>query len=198
MPLARSVSSPGRLGLALASLTAALLGCAAATPHARVVDAAIIQRTAEGAQVLFTIQAEAPGASEEIRLARVHSQFAVEGRQVHQGLRSAEAAIAPNGQATILLPVAFSWSDVGLGAAPQAPLTLSYSLRARVQYVPTDVLGRALFATALRRPTVEVVDAGALALGRPGVEGVEDVEKQNAAGRGQQPAAQGGDGGASR
>ncbi len=165
------------------TLAASLLqGCASVQPQARVVGAAITRTTDAGAQVLFTVEAKAPDSRKEIRLARVRCDFTVEGKPVYTGVRSAEATIAPTGVATIEIPVAFAWSDVGLTAAPRTQRSLAYTLSARVQYVPPDVLGRALFTTGLRTPTIAVVDAGSLVVGNAANDADTEGSSQNAAG----------------
>lgn len=135
------------LGVTIAAVLAG--GCSSyEAPNLKVVDARVSERSAEGVVLMFTLDAENPN-EEGLPLRTVDYRVSLEGREVFQGTRSAEATLRRYGTQQIRLPavVALSEPATSLSAA-------DYRIEGTLRYITPGEIAEILFDAGVRQPGV--------------------------------------------
>jgi hypothetical protein len=151
--ITRTLAMPIGLALALGLLA----GCSKyRAPTLTVREAAITQRTDEGAVVRFTLDARNTN-QVELPLKSMSYRLSLDGREVFRGFRSPEATLRRLGTQQITLPAVVSLEDQALLAGP-----VRYRIEGSLTYVTPGSVAEILFDAGVRRPTVAFSDAGTL------------------------------------
>lgn len=156
----------GRAGLAAGAVLAAFAagGCGfTAGPNSSVGGASVVDRSLEA--VRFDVEAvlENPNTEDALELRTVDYRVVVDGVGTYEGLRAAQATIAPGSVTTLRLPVILSASDVA------GRDTLDWRLDGEVLYVAPGAFAETLLDTGVRRPKVRVTGRGTVRLTVPDV-----------------------------
>ena len=148
-----------RRALAIALAVGLLAGCSSySAPKLNVVEAAITQRTAEGAVVRFTLDAENTN-QVELPLKSISYRLSLNGQEVFRGFRSPEATLRRLGTQQITLPTVVRLEDQALLEGP-----VRYRLDGTLTYITPGSVAEILFDAGVRRPSVGFRDAGTLVL----------------------------------
>jgi hypothetical protein len=137
------------------ALLACLAGCSTHTsPALSVTDLTVGQRGDQAVVLLFTLDAENAN-SVPLPLREVRYRFALDGREVFAGRRSAQATLRRFGTQQVRLPVVIPLADM-----PDHPA--DYQLTGKLVYIAPGEIAQILFDTGVRRPSTTFKHHGSL------------------------------------
>jgi hypothetical protein len=151
---------------ALASGIAALAGCEnRQPPKLTLVDAAVTQVSTEAIAFDVAVDMVNPN-QKELELREFRYTVSVDGRQVFQGRRSAQASLPAEGGKRVRLPGVVRYDQMNWPAPPEGgpPPQASYRLSGSLTYVVPGALAEILFDTGVRKPKVGFSGSGEVAL----------------------------------
>lgn len=143
--------------IASLALLACLAGCNThSSPALSVTNLAVGQRSDQAVVLLFTLDAENAN-SVPLPLREVRYRFALDGREVFAGRRSAQATLRRFGTQQIQLPVVVPRDDMPDHAA-------DYQLTGKLVYIAPGEIAQILFDTGVRKPSTPFKHHGQLDL----------------------------------
>lgn len=118
-----------------------IAGCASTRdPIVVVSDAAAGEKSAEALRLNFTLDLDNPN-QQSLRLAELDYRVKIDGRQVFQGTRSAEATLASADHRRMVIPAIIPYEAMGW-SADQLPPTVRFSISGKLSYLTSDELSR--------------------------------------------------------
>ena len=158
---------PKRAAISVALLTAVATvtgGCSAyRSPRFEVVSVEEIERTDEAVVLNFALLTENRN-DEPLPLRRAHYRLSLDGVEVFEGARSAEAVVRRYGEQIIELPAVVPAGAFDLSRFDGTG-ELDYRLSGSVEYITPGELAEVLFDTGLRRTTASLNVDGVIDLG---------------------------------
>lgn len=137
-------------------LSGALGGCSSAKPPTfRVSHVQMRERTAEGTELLFVIEAANPNAN-EIPLHEANYRVSLGGGEVFHAIRTPEATLRRYSTQTFTLPVAVPADQMPPGDH------VPYAFNATITYILPGALAEILFDRELKKPKAAFGDSGTL------------------------------------
>ncbi|MEO1129132.1 MAG: LEA type 2 family protein [Planctomycetota bacterium] len=137
-------------------------GCGYAPPKFTVLDAAIVEETAQGFVIEFEVEGENPN-DEPLILEAVEYSLSLDGRRRFGGVRSPEVTLPANGSQRMRLPAA-----IGLGERETLPSGIrEYRMVGTVIYEVPGSIAELLFDSNIRRPRQPFSRNGELDFGDP-------------------------------
>ena len=133
------------------------IGCTAyKTPSFRITDVQLVERGADAALIVFTVEGDNPN-REQLPLDTVRYSMTLEGRAPFVAQRSAEATLPGFGTQTFSLPVAITDASGGLPSTKAG-----YSISGTVEYRLPGSIADLLFDNDIRKPTQGFGESGSL------------------------------------
>jgi LEA14-like dessication related protein len=153
----------------LACTVLALAGCEnRQPPQITLGEASVTQVTSEA--VAFDVPVDMINPNlKELELQEFRYTVSVDGRQVFQGRRSAEASLPAEGGKRVRIPGVVRFDQMNWPVPPQGspPEQASYRVSGTLTYIVPGALAEILFDTGVRRPRAGFSGEGVLALMAP-------------------------------
>ncbi len=113
-------------------------------------DALLVERTNEGIRLDIPLDLTNPN-DESLELLRFTYEASIDGRDVYDGKRAAEATLASGASKRVILPVVVRFDRAGFSPA-EAPRDSAWSIRGNLHYVTPGQIAEILLDTGVRKP----------------------------------------------
>lgn len=140
-----------------------LVGCAThRDPTARLLDATVLAASDEGLHVQIMLEVTNHD-SESIRLDEIEYRVSVNGAQVHEAVRSAQATLASHDVRTLAIPTVLRYDRTMQDANAQSHI-MSLAVQGSISYVAPGELSRMFRDMGFPKPTMSVSGSHELAV----------------------------------
>ncbi len=143
-------------------LAAGAAGCGQRSPRVAVAAVTLGDSSDEALVLQFQLDLVNRG-SEPLELREFRYRLSVDGKQVFQGRRAAEATLGASATRRMGVPAVLRYDRVGWTATDR-PAEVPYTMSGSLLYVSPGELAEILFDTGVRKPTVDFGGKGTIRL----------------------------------